>query len=418
MTDGRPLRILYVLPYLPSPIRVRPYQIIRRLAALGHDVTVAALDDGLIDPEARAEMERVCRAVHVVPLERRRAALSALASLPTRTPLWAAWCRSPEMERLLRRLAGSGEFDVAHVEHLRAAHFAAALAPLPLALDAVDCITALRRQMIDQAGAETVNRVLSYLEWRKLRGYEPRVYRRFGGIVVTSSHDAQALIALDPLLPPIEVLPNGVDLLYFDPKGAKPRPKHLIFSGKMSYSANDDAARYLMNTIFPRLRRRDPDAQLAIVGSAPTPALRRDAARTEGVVVTGYVEDLRPYLWNAAIAVCPMRVAVGIQNKVLEAMAASRPVVCSSLAARAVAAVANQAGAGVPADAEAAVQVADDPEVFAQRCAVLMEAPETAERAGKAARQYVEKYHDWNGTAYGMLLLYRKVIAEQASRPG
>jgi glycosyltransferase involved in cell wall biosynthesis len=173
-----------------------------------------------------------------------------------------------------------------------------------------------------------------------------------------------------------------------------------------------------MNTIFPRLRRRDPDAQLAIVGSAPTPALRRDAARTEGVVVTGYVEDLRPYLWNAAIAVCPMRVAVGIQNKVLEAMAASRPVVCSSLAARAVAAVANQAGAGVPADAEAAVQVADDPEVFAQRCAVLMEAPETAERAGKAARQYVEKYHDWNGTAYGMLLLYRKVIAEQASRPG
>ena len=412
MSSDRPLRILYVVPYVPSPIRVRPYQLIRHLAAMGHEITLAALDDDLADPAARAELARVCAAVHIVPLMRRKSSARAFLSLGTPTPLWAAWCQSPEMETLLKSLAGSGGFDVAHVEHLRAAHFASALTPLPAILDAVDCITALRRQMVDQRDGDPSNRILSYIEWSKLKRYEPRVYKNFRRLAVTSDHDAQCLLALDPLLPQIEVIANGVDLDYFAAGDRAPESDHIVFSGKMSYSANDDAARYLVTRILPEIRSLRPRVRLTVVGSSPSPALIREAARVGGVTVTGYVDDLRPYLWQASVGVCPMRIGVGIQNKVLEAMAASRPVVSSSLAARSVASVANQVTSSTDLIADAAVHVANDPGEFALRCVELLADPLTADRAGAAARRYVENYHHWSIAAKAFTMLYHKVLSD------
>jgi len=397
--DGS-LRILFVLPYVPSPIRVRPYQLIRHLAALGHTITVAALEDTRrLDPEALAELRRVCRDVHIVPLPLSRSAACALASLPTPTPLWAAWCKSPRMEQLLRELVRSGQFDVAHVEHLRAAHFDRALDPLPRLIDAVDCITELRRQMtIRRDGAKATGRMLSLLEWRKLRRYEPKAYKSYRAIAVTTEHDARALMALDPLLPPIEIVANGVDSTYFSPGNEAPEADGLVFSGKMSYSANDDAAFYLITTILPRLRLARPGVRLTIVGSGPTPALQRAAARAGGVEVTGYVDDIRPYLRRAVAALCPMRIGVGIQNKALEAMSTGRPVVCSSIAARAL-------SAALPP----AVWVADAPDAFANACLTLLSKPEEAARGGIEARRYVEKYHDWKTSAESFVRLYNMI---------
>ena len=401
--EGGPVRILYVLPYVPSPIRVRPYQLIRHLAAQGHVITVAALEDARRpNAEARAELRRVCREVHVVPLPLAGSAARALASVPTRTPLWAAWCKSPRMEHLLRGLAQSGQFDVAHVEHLRAAHFDRALDPLPRLLDAVDCITELRRQMmVRRDGAKAVGRLLSRFEWRKLLRYEPRAYKPYRAIAVTSEHDARSLASLDPLLPPIEVVPNGVDLTYFMPGEEAPRPDSIVFSGKMSYSANDDAARYLISAVLPRIRARRPGAHLTIVGSGPTPALLREAAQAGGVEVTGYVDDIRPYLRRSVAALCPMRIGVGIQNKALEAMATGRPVVCSTIAARSL-------GAARPP----AVRVADDPEAFAEATLTLLSQPEEAARGGREARLYVERFHDWKTAAESFAKLYRVVQSD------
>jgi polysaccharide biosynthesis protein PslH len=234
------LRILYALPYVPSPIRVRPYQIIRHLARQGHRVTVVALEDGLATHAVRQELQDICEGVYIIPHSTIRAAVNCLLSLPTPTPLWAAYCRSPQMARQLQSLSSSGSFDVVHIEHLRAAHFSANLGGLPRVLDAVDCITDLRRQILDQ-GARGLSRLFSWEEWSKLRTYEPKAYRAFRRIAVTSQHDASALISLDPMhLPPVEVIPNGVDLDYFRPTpDDAPETDCLVFSGKMSYIAND-----------------------------------------------------------------------------------------------------------------------------------------------------------------------------------
>jgi glycosyltransferase involved in cell wall biosynthesis len=392
------LRILYVLPYVPSPIRVRPYQIVRHLARQGHRVSIAALDDGLATEAVRAELTGLCEAVHIVPHPRLQAALSCLAALPTRTPLWAAYCRSPRMERLLRRLtAEAADYDVAHVEHLRAASFAPHLDRLPKLLDAVDCITELRRQVMEQA-ERGADRLLSWEEWVKLRTFEPRTYRAFRRIVLTTPENASALISLDPFhLPPVEVVSNGVDLEYFRPAlDAAPEGDCLIFSGKMSYVANEDAARFLLRDILPRLRRLRPNAQLILAGSGPSAALRRMARRAGNVTVTGFLDDLRPSLRRAVVAVCPIRIGVGIQNKVLEAMAMGLPVVASPLGARPFA----------EAERVGALCIARTADEFAGQCAAWLADPMAAQRAGRAGRRYVEESHRWEDVASRFVELY------------
>lgn len=407
----KPLRILFVAPYVPSPIRVRPFQLIRHLAQMGHHITLAALDDGLPRDNALTELRDICDAVHIVPHSKVSAAASCLAALPSPTPLWAAYCRSPRMEGLLQTLASSGNFDVAHVEHLRAAHWASALGSLPRIIDAVDCITELRRQIMEQG--EVGGRLFSWQEWMKLRTYEPRAYRAFSRIAVTSAHDARALALLDPArLPPIDVIPNGVDTDYFCaeslPAGDMVSEDNcLVFSGKLSYIANDDAARFLLGEVLPRVRGICPDARLVLAGSGPSPRLREMAARAGNVHVTGYVEDLRPYIACATVAVCPIRIGVGIQNKVLEAMAMARPVVASSLAARAL---------GSESNSDGALTVADGADAVAVACAGLLENTEQATRAGQAARRIVEAKYRWQTAGVQFTSLYESVM-ESAGTP-
>ena len=132
----------------------------------------------------------------------------------------------------------------------------------------------------------------------------------------------------------VEVLPNGVDLNYFAPQNLPRQGETIVFSGKMSYHANVASVLYLVHEIMPIVWRERPSVGLWVVGQSPTRAVQA-LARDERVKVTGFVPDLRPYLAQAAVAVSPIRYGVGIQNKVLEAMAMGTPVVTSPRACQA-----------------------------------------------------------------------------------
>jgi len=186
---------------------------------------------------------------------------------------------------------------------------------------------------------------------------------------------------------PIHVIPNGVDLEYFQPgRGAHGNyaPHRLVFTGNMSYRPNVDAVRHLVTAVLPCVRREIPEVELYIVGMDPVPAVRRLADGSR-VVVTGRVDDVRPYFDAAALAVAPLRVTRRLQNKVLEAMAMRVPVVASPAAHQ-----------GVSAEAGRDLLVAGDPDAFSQAVVTLLQDRGVRERCAAAGRSCVEQNHNWD----------------------
>lgn len=394
------MKVLFVLPYVPSLIRVRPYNFVRQLASR-HDVTVLATDSG--GGLSHAEGLRAhCRDVQVVPLRLSAAARSCAEAAIRGEPLQAAFCRSRELERRLVDLLEEG-FDLVHLEHLRAAHLADLIPEgMPTLFDSVDCISLLQERTL-LLSHSLRQRLAAALELSRTRSYEARLLRRFDRVAVTSPEDRRALLSLEPRAE-VAVLPNGVDLDYFRPREAPSEPATLVFSGKMSYHANVTALLHFVRDILPLIRRRQPDVHLRVVGSAP-PAAVRCLARDPAISVTGYLADIREAVGRATVAVCPVKVRVGIQNKVLEAMAMALPVVCT-----------REAVQWLEARPGRDLLVADDPAGFADHVCRLLVDRGLRDEIGRAGRRYVEEHHRWEAAAGRLEGLYQEAVERRAGR--
>lgn len=179
------------------------------------------------------------------------------------------------------------------------------------------------------------------------------------------------------------VLRNGVDLAYFKPGDAAPWLGHIVFTGVMDYFPNVDACSFFVREVLPIVRREFPNAKFTIVGAQPSQEVR-ELGKTVGVSVTGYVPDTRKILRTAAVSVAPLRIARGIQNKVLEALAMGVPVVATSSAAQ-----------GVDGLAGRDYLVADSAANFAETVCKLLRDPEEAREQGMRGRRFVEDSYDW-----------------------
>jgi len=237
---------------------------------------------------------------------------------------------------------------------------------------------------------------LSRLEARRLRRLEARLAREFDRLVVASAAEA-ALFRARVADVPVEVVSNGVDVEYFRPAAdaAPAEPASVVLTGTMDYAPNVDAACFFAREVLPRLRARLPDLRFRIVGRDPARAVRALAAE-RGVEVTGSVADVRPYLAAAAAAVAPLRVARGIQNKVLEAMAMGVPVVATSAAL-----------AGLVADPGDGARRADDADAFVREVHALVTDPAWRRRCAAAARAHVERHHRWQDHGARLLAVLR-----------
>lgn len=398
------MNILFVSPYIPSRIRVRPYNFVKALARRGHAITLVCAA-GRGEDEALAEMRALCARVVTVHIGRAELAWNALRALPGAMPFQAALNFSPRLLDLVRFEARSGRHDVAHVEHLRASALGYGLLGLPAVLDSVDCISLLFERAL-RGSPSLASRAMALLDLARTRAYEAGYCAQYDRVLVSSPEDAWALELLrgrrhraefvEPAS--IAVVPNGVDLEYFAPQQLDRAPATLVFSGKMSYHANTAAALFLAREIMPLVWARRPDVRLVIAGSSPPTAVQALAADRR-IQVTGYLPDLRPSIAGATLAVCPLRYGVGIQNKVLEALALATPAVVARQAARALAARDRRD-----------LLLAEQPAEYAGAILTLLDDPAWAARLGAAGRSYVERHHNWDTAAAQLELLYRDVI--------
>jgi len=220
------------------------------------------------------------------------------------------------------------------------------------------------------------------LEYRKMRRYEAQACSRARLTVAVSDVDRKLLAAEAPGAT-VCAIPTGVDTSYFMPNGTRERDTELVFTGSMDWYPNEDAILHFIDAILPRIRREVPGASLTVAGRHPTARLRAGAA-VAGVRVTGTVDDVRPFVHEAAVFVVPLRVGGGTRLKIFEALAMSKAVVSTTVGAE-----------GLPLIPEEHFLQADDPGDFAGHVVRLLRSPERRRAFGAAGRRLVEERYSW-----------------------
>jgi len=410
------MKILYIIPYIPSLVRVRSYQIIRHIKSRGHHVTLATIST---NPQEEAELDRFreyCDKVILVNLPTYRSLLNCFFALPTKLPLQSVYSWDARLFSLIKdHLWDDNEkpvFDIIHVEHLRGSQYGVRLKELgsdareqslpPIVWDSVDCISYLFKQAAQQS-QQGLKRRITQFDHKRTKQQEGWLTNLFDHVLVTSPKDKNALVELaNKKSENIAIVPNGVDLDYFKPGNSNNREDTtLVISGKMSYHANVNMVLFLVQEVMPLVWSAQPDVKLWIVGKDPTPEIS-ELGQLPTVTVTGTVDSMLPYLQKATIAVAPIQYGAGIQNKVLEAMACATPVIASSLATSA---LAIESGKDL--------MVEDTAEGWANTILELISSPEKQIFIGVAGRQYVEKHHQWPEIAREIEAIYLKTISKR-----
>lgn len=320
------LFLTHRLPYAPNRgDRVRAHFLLRELRSCANVTLVSLVHD---EDEARhaVSMRGLVSATYVVDVPGWRNRLRSLAALPTQRPTSHTMLDAAALRPTIAAAVAEAAPDVVFAYCTGIAHCVLdpPLAGLPLVLDMVDVDSAKWADLA--AVARWPLSSIYRRETRTLRAFEAAISTRAAATLVTTEREAGTLRSIAPDAR-IDVVQNGIDVASLRPQAPPSPSSDVVFCGVMNYAPNEQAVRWLARDIWPLVRARRADATLTIVGSHPTRAIRALASERDRIHVTGAVPDVRPYLWRAAVAVAPILTARGIQNKVLESVAAGLPTV-------------------------------------------------------------------------------------------
>jgi glycosyltransferase involved in cell wall biosynthesis len=395
------LRILVVSPYLPSRRsggHVRLRGLVSNLAE-SHDVSILAFADPTAEGQvAPVEIPQSVAEVVTVPLDvattRKAKRALQLRSLLSPQSFERLVHQRPAFQAALDHMSERRHFDVVHVEHCFMAHFAFPHDAV-VVLDEQNVEYEVRRRSasVTRPGSR---KLYDYLNHLKLRREEEDSWRSADACAATSPRDEAAIREACPTAR-TAVVANAVDTEFFSPGPRRPDSHTVLFFGTLAYYPNVEALLFFMREVMPLLRRSHPTVQLRIVGAAPPPEITRLAG--PDVVVTGFVDDVRPHLERASVIVAPLRIGGGTRLKILEAMAMGRPVVSTTLGAE---------GLAVTHGRE--VLIGDSPEAFAGQVTRVLDDDSLAISLGAAGRRLVEAEYDWRASTRALEALYRGVL--------
>lgn len=388
------MKILYLVHRLPYPPnkgdKVRSYHLLKHLAAR-HEVHLGSFIDDPDDEQHLPRVSELCAGLHVARLNPRAAKLASLRGLLTGEALSLPYYRDAGLQAWVSESAARVGFDAVIVfSGVMAQYVPAGLRRL---VDFVDVDSAKWRDYAPEHAWP-----MSWLyrrEFGKLLAFEQRVAGEADCSFFVTDHEVALFRELSPGRElRLAALGNGVDADFFTPDPARPSPyaadeMPLVFTGAMDYWPNVDAVTWFARDMLPALRERFPTLRFHIVGRSPAPAVQALASDT--VNVTGTVPDVRPWLQHAAAVVAPLRLARGIQNKVLEAMAMARPVVAAGSCVRAIA-----------AEPLPGLQPAEDVADYVARVGELLADRAAADAAGRQAREFVIGAYTWDAHLAGL----------------
>jgi sugar transferase (PEP-CTERM/EpsH1 system associated) len=410
-------------PYPPQKgTQVRPFRVLRTLAERGHEVHLLAFAETIEELSAQVELAKFCASVTLIPRHRRSSSVKAALNLLSPKPLSFGYFGSRAMRRAVRRVVAEHGIEAVYVWSSTMTQYVPAELASRAVIDMGDVDSEKYRDY-----AREMNWPLSWvygIEWQRLRQYEYRIIRTYAHTVLIAPREIALLDELDEFTrhTRLHSITNGVDLERFRPDAfpsfapeslppgerrflTDPQAVRIVFTGAMDYYPNVEAVRYFTEEVLPLIRQCEPRAEFLIVGSDPTPDVIR-LAEHQAVKVTGFVKDVRPYLAAATVCVIPLRIARGVQNKALEAMASGRAVVASP-----------DVVAGLKAEDGEHLLVARDTTEYAAAVMKLIADATFREELGEAARRFVEDEYNWTPLMEQLAQLIESNASRTASFP-
>jgi polysaccharide biosynthesis protein PslH len=391
-------RVLVVSPRIPYPPtrgdQIHVFHVVKELSR-DHHVTVIAFDRDGVDS---TELEKYC-SLRRVPRGRAAAVVGAAWAALLGRPAQVGFFSSRRMRRQISAELDGARFDSMHLHLIRMLPYHQS--GIPTVLDITDASTLYLDRRV--AASTGLLRLFWKLEASRMRRFEQRL-TEFERVTVCSDTDRQHLLRHVPAAR-IDVIENGIDLEHFTRRRPREHNSTLVFSGNMTYAPNADAAAFLVEEVWPHVRRQIPDARLLIAGQAPPPKVQA-LGDVAGVEVTGFLPDIRDAYEAAELAVAPMRFGAGTPYKVLEPMALEIPVLATATAV-----------AGLPPAGQAAVDVAPhNGTAFADQIVALLGERERQDQLIERGSEFVASL-SWAAIGSEVRALHDDLQGKSSSRP-
>ncbi len=357
-----------------------------RYLAESHDVHLLSFIDRSEDAQWMDALGRHCRQVEFVRLDPRLGVVRGVLAMARGRSLSEGYFGGRHMLRAVRRAVAGVTFDVAWASSSAMGQY---LEMVPARRRIVDFVDLDSEKWLEYAAdPRTPFRWAYTLESQRLRRLETRIATNASCVAFISTEEATLFQRLASLPANIRVIPNGVDTVFFQP-GENPKSTtapQILFTGTLDYRPNSEAVLFFAREVLPLVRREVPAAHFTAVGHRPSRRLRRQVrALGAAITVAGSVPDIRPYFAGAHVCVAPLRIGHGVQNKILEAMAAGVPVVASPSAA-----------AGLAVQDGVHVLLAETSAQFASAVVTLLRQPDRALDMAVKARQHVQRAYRWD----------------------
>jgi glycosyltransferase involved in cell wall biosynthesis len=357
-----------------------------------HQITYLTLDDGSAGADARVKAVEYCHELVCIPhhrLEKFTTGFYAelLSNLISPHPYAIKKYESSSMRREILDRSSAGAFDVLICDFL---------APAANVPNNLECPSVLFQHNVEamiwkrhyEMQSNPIKKAYLLGQWRKMRRFEQEMCRNFDCVIAVSAEDREQMRKEYSAKAVFDV-PTGVDTEFFRPNGRKKvDPHNIVFTGSMDWVPNEDAICYFTEQIMPRIKRSVPNLTLTVVGRNPYSSLIALSQRDPSVMVTGRVDDVRPYMERAAAYVVPIRIGGGTRLKIYEAMAMAMPIVSTTIGAE-----------GLPVRDERELLLADTPADFAAAVVRLLTEQDFAQAMGSRAAAVVREQFGWERVA-------------------
>lgn len=384
------MKIVFIVSRIPYPLekgdKLRAYNHLKLLSEK-HEVTLIALNEGEIHPDADAVLSRITKRFVVFEIPKLIRILSLFLAVFRKRPFSTAYFYNKLIQINMREVIE--EVNPAHIfcQLTRVSEYVRDIKDKPKTLDYQD---AFAKGMERRAAKEPFYlRWLFRLENKRLKNYETEVFSDFENKIIISKQDRENIDHPDK--EKIVVVPNGVDLDFYKPVVCE-KKYDLLFTGNMAYPPNIESVVFLVNEILPLVKKQKPDVKLLIAGTDPVKRIL--ALQSKNVEVSGWVDDIRESYAATKLFIAPMQISIGLQNKLLEAMAMKIPCITSELA--------NNALGGTPGKN---IIVCVRPNEYAEAILKLLENSEEAERIASAGNEFVKENYSWQKMTEPLLRL-------------